>query len=150
MTATVIDIEADGLLDTVSTLWVFVGKELFSDSVVEYIGIKEIKKEVPKYLSNYKSIIGHNLLGYDIELLKRFLEYKEGTHIYVDTLVLSNLLYPDRVGGHSIEAWAERFGEKKVEQESWDVFDPNMVARCHKDVEICERVYKRVMWEMEQ
>jgi hypothetical protein len=64
--------------------------------------------------------------------------------------VLSRLLYPDRVGGHSIEAWAERFKMQKVQNEVWDRYDPIMDERCLTDVQITERVYNRLMWEKEQ
>jgi DNA polymerase III epsilon subunit-like protein len=148
--ALVFDIEANGLLDTVSELYVFVGRELNTNSVVQYVGMKDIQDNLPNYLSSFTTLIGHNIIGYDIPLLAKFIGIYEvyHTHVIQDTLVMSRLLFPDRVGGHSIEAWAKRFGMEKTEQESWDVFDPNMVERCHNDVNITQRVYNRLMQEM--
>jgi DNA polymerase III alpha subunit (gram-positive type) len=154
MTALVFDIEANGLLDTATEIYVFVGKELNGETIVQYSNIYNITKSILHTLTSYPILIGHNVIGYDIPLLSKLgkldLEDFYSNHKVIDTLVLSRLLYPDRGGGHSIEAWAERFKMQKVQNEVWDRYDPIMDERCLTDVQITERVYNRLMWEKEQ
>ena len=155
MTALVFDIETNGLLDTVTEVYCFVGRELNADSVVQYITIRDtrdLEGTITNILSQYKTLIGHNIIGYDIPLLGKLYNLKNiyDTHEVIDTLVLSTLLFPDRVGGHSVEAWAERFGDTKVGNEDWSRYDPVMLERCHSDVLITEKIYNRCIWESEQ
>jgi DNA polymerase III alpha subunit (gram-positive type) len=152
MKALVFDIEANGLLDTVTEAYCFVGRELNTNSVVQLLGTKEIEEQLPTLLSSYSSLIGHNIIGYDIPLLEKLygMTGLYDTHKVVDTLVLSCLMFPDRVGGHSVEAWATRFGMEKVGNEDWSRYDPVMLERCKSDVLITQQIYNRVMWESEQ
>ena len=46
---------------------------------------------------------------------------------------------------HSIEAWGVRFGLYKPEMEQWDVFTPEMMQRCERDVEIGYLTLKYLM-----
>lgn len=72
-------------------------------------------------------LIAHNGIKFDFPVLQLFgiLDYKIGylnqsDSIFdkeikiTDTLVNSRLFYPDRFGGHSLEAWGERVGEYKI------------------------------------
>lgn len=95
-------------------------------------------------LSQAPVIIGHNIIKHDIPLFKKL--YPGWEHkLVLDTLVLSALLYPDRVGGHSIEAWGRRMGgEQKVAHEDWSVLTEDMILRCESDT----RLNVRVLWRL--
>lgn len=89
----------------------------------------EITKEwLQKQLKDCTELIGHNLLKFDLLMLQLFgiLEYTVGylnqrDTIFgkeckiIDTLILSRLFYPDRFGGHSLEAWGKRVGQHKID-----------------------------------
>jgi DNA polymerase III alpha subunit (gram-positive type) len=149
MKALVFDMEANGLLPEVTEAFCFVGKELNGDSVVQLVSSKEIYGTVSTILSKYNTIIGHNIIGYDIPLLRKLYNINDlyETHKVIDTLVLSTVLFPDRVGGHSVEAWAERFGDAKVGNDDWTEYTPVMLERCHSDVRITEKIYNRCIEE---
>ena len=54
---------------------------------------------------NYKEFIGHNIIGFDAQLLKVL-----GVDLFkigkvTDTLILSRLFKPVREGGHSLRAF---------------------------------------------
>lgn len=92
-------------------------------------------------LSNQSLIIGHNSIDYDIPVLKKF--YPSFTYKNtIDTLVISRVLMPDREGGHSLKAYANLFGETKVEHEQWDRLSKNMLVRCKSDSYITYKLYK--------
>ena len=64
-----------------------------------------------------------------------------------DTMLLSQLLQPDRAGGHSLEAAGERDGRSKPEHEDWSRFSPEMLHRCSEDVEINHLLYNELQEE---
>ena len=58
------DLESNGLLDTIHTIWCIVCREIDTGEVLEY-GPSEIKQALD-LLSEADEIIGHNILDYDI------------------------------------------------------------------------------------
>lgn len=110
-----------------------------------------IKPDGTFFIPGNYELIGHNIICYDIPLMQKLLYQCKDVNFgdCVDTLVMSRVLNPDRLGGHSLEAWMERFGgEKKVKQEQWLEFDENMIARCQSDVLATERVYLELLKEI--
>mgnify|MGYP000043386665 CR=1 FL=1 len=76
------------------------------------------KEDLQEQLHDTHTIIGHNLLGFDLPVLRDVWLFDWAGHV-VDTLVLGRLLNPSIDGGHSLRAWAKRSdGELK------DDFDP--------------------------
>lgn len=120
--------------------------------------------ELRKLIRHANRVIGHNSLSYDLWAFKRVWgidfvvdpggkDTWDGVPVeFVDTYHLSMYLNPDRVGGHSVEAWAERLTgvPQKVQNEDWSVLTPNMIQRCQSDVLIQEGIYASLMKEMEQ
>lgn len=134
------DLEANGLLDTVDTIWCGVFKELGNDNL--HIFVKD-NEGLKKFLDSVDTLIMHNGINYDIPLLKKVLDYDFKGQL-VDTYVMSMVLKPDRFGGHSVEAWGKRFGMKKTEYEDWENFSWRMVTRCAKDVLIQEAIFNKL------
>lgn len=86
------------------------------------------KKWLKEALSDCTELIAHNGIKFDFPTLQLFgvLDYKIGyldepdllfnKEVKItDTLINSRLFYPDRFGGHSLEAWGERVGEHKID-----------------------------------
>lgn len=147
------DLEANGLLDTATTIHCGVFKEI--EGTVRKFLPSEIKQML-QYMDTVDVLIMHNGIGYDWPLLKKLhgYEYKGKK---VDTLIMSRLLDPKRVippncpnrsaGPHSIEAWGWRVGRGKPEHNDWENFSPEMLHRCAEDVEILALVYEQLMEE---
>ena len=118
-----------------------------------------------KALPHLNKVIAHGGLSYDLELFSRVwdIPYKVSADgkgdtwggcpvEFIDTLQLSQFLNPDRLGGHSVEAWSERLtgAPKKVQNEVWDTFTPLMLERCRSDTTITALIYEALLKEVEE
>ena len=133
----VFDIETDGL--NPSVIWCLVAQDelgkfyhFYEDTLTEGI----------KFLQKADKLIGHNILGYDIPVIKKL----TGIDLYhadkvVDTLVLSRLLNPTREGGHSIAKWGYKLGLPKKDSPEWTEFSKEMLSYCERDVEINYKLF---------
>jgi DNA polymerase-1 len=144
----VIDIECNSLVNP-SHIWVVVCKCLNTNVTHIFRKVTEDGQEKEKLLALLQDdvfLIGHNLLGYDYPILNKLL----GLSIpdiwtkCCDTLVVSKLLdYPRQ--GHSLEQYGKEFGLGKQEHLDWGEYSQAMEDRCVRDVEICERLYHRLV-----
>lgn len=118
------------------------------------------------YIADATSLIGHNIIGFDAPILNRLWKTKIGLKKVTDTLILSRLLDPSREQGHSLEAWGKTLGKEKIDYaDRWEqlqgrkqtykgeCFDhPDMALLeeyCIVDVEVTERLYKKLLTELE-
>lgn len=150
----VLDIEANGLLDTITKIWCFVFRTLDGKTVTAF-GPNELDEAV-KFLKSCDVIIGHNLISYDMPAIKKILgfEYK-GT--VVDTLIMSRMLNTKRLlpphaknrraGPHGLYAWGVRCGVDKPEIDEWDEWTPEILHRCKEDTLINVKAYHMLMEE---
>lgn len=159
----VFDMEANGLLDSVTECHCvcasyidsplrnkphWVGEEVVSS----FLGTLEEKARRGWEIT----LIGHNIIKYDLAVFEKLYGWELPSNIKViDTLILSQLLQPDRKvplgckgGPHSLEAWGIRLGRIKVEHEDWSVYTPEMLHRCQEDVEINVLTYHKLLEEM--
>ena len=98
-------------------------------------------------LQNSRVIIAHNQCKHDIPLIQKLYPGWEPP-LVLDTLVLSALLFPERAGGHGIEAWGRRMGkEQKVQHEDWSEFSYDMLLRCESDTRLNKKVLQRLLKE---
>ena len=90
----VFDIEANGLLDTATTVHCIVIADLDSDQINEY-GPDQIGAALG-HLSRADYLTGHNICGYDLPLLQKLHQWapRAGCAI-VDTLVVARLILPN-------------------------------------------------------
>lgn len=151
------DLEANGLFDSVSHVHCGVFKNKETKEVVKFR-----PDEIPamlKFMDTVDVLIGHNMIGYDLPVLKKVYGY-EYKGKKVDSLIMSRLLDPKRqvpfncpnkkTGPHSIEAWGWRVGRGKPEHNDWAQFSEAMLHRCTEDVEILELVYNALMKEAKE
>lgn len=149
------DLEGDGLLDTVTTIWCGVFKDINTGQKWKFK--PDQMEEMCEFLSKCTVVIGHNFIDYDVPALKKVLgfEFPKGTLI-VDTYILSQMIEPDRrkhpacsgrKGAHSLENFGCIFKRPKPEHEDWATFSPEMLHRCSEDVEINFLLYKMLMRE---
>ncbi len=134
------DIETDGLLDDVTKVWCAVVKDHSDGSLISFhpdnIG------QLTKLLDTFDVLIGHNSIAFDFPVLRKIYGWEYHGH-KVDTLLMSRTQRPNRRvpegvrgGPHSVEAWAVRFGGKKVSIDAWDKYNDQILRRCREDVEI--------------
>lgn len=164
----ILDIEADGLYP--EKIWCIVCKDIKTKEVFKFrpnkpkSGHVDFEEEFMLFMEDVVTIIGHNLLGYDIYHIDRLLgtDYKNTKKI-IDTLVLSRLFRPvapfkddikelktdSRVGGHGLEAWGVRLGFPKISFNEWSMYTEAMLEYCVQDVELNFEVYKVLLREQE-
>jgi len=139
----VFDIETDGL--NPSVIWCLVAQDKTGKF---YHYTEENLDEGINLLKQADKIIGHNILGYDIPVIKRLM----GIDLYhpdkvVDTLVLSRLFNPTREGGHSIAKWGYKLGLPKQDSPEWENFSPQMLKYCERDVQINSKLFAHLKRE---
>ena len=143
--------------------------------------IKQTRNWLKTNLINYDMIVLHNGHKFDLPLLKLFglLDYTIGylgksDTIYgknvqfIDTLIISRLLNPNRKGGHSLKVWGKRVGLNKIDYREnlvnikaldikaakgaeFRMFHPTMVEYCEVDTKVTALVFTKLMedWNTE-
>lgn len=161
----IFDLEGDGLRENIKNIWCLVAKDIDSNTDYEFTLYKrEDKTKIVDLIELFNSaitIIGHNIIGYDIPVLKEFYNINFSNKLIHDTYVVSQLLNPDRqlpvgcppstlnpltgakdkIGPHSLEAHGFRLGERKIHHHDWTKYSPEMLERCKSDVLITEKLY---------
>lgn len=144
----IFDLEADGLYQEASQVWCIVTKDIDSDHVrthrSDWNGSIKCGIEM---LEEADELIGHNIIDYDLRLIKKLYPSFCPSGKIFDTMILSQLLNPDLKGGHSLGSYGERLGHKKPEHEDWSKFSPEMLHRCTEDVHINHKVYDLLISE---
>ena len=142
----VFDIEANGL--NPDTVWCIIAYEREAKEYIEWSGdtlpnFKDWVKEQDEL-----EVIGHNIIGYDIPVLERLLKVDFSKCKVTDTLVMSRLAEPSRLGGHSLENWGQLLHQPKGEHSDWLNFSQDMVEYCQQDVRVNELVYQRLLRDL--
>ena len=165
----VIDIEANGLLSSgldfsvlpyklkdSFKIWCLVATELETGkTTVIDVNTPNPRAACEKLFSTADRIVGHNIIGYDLPVLKLYgwIDYhvgylKEQGKIFsrpvsfFDTLILSKIDAPDRSGGHSLDSWGERLKNKKIKFSEFDAYSEEMLTYCKQDVALCGEVFE--------
>lgn len=151
MTTLIFDLEANGLSEEADRIWVLCCEVLETGARGEFLGNEHHRFVAFLENNSVSTLVGHNIEGYDLPVLSKVWGFDATGFFVLDTFWLSSAALPDRHAGHSLEAWAKRLTgvEPKVEQERWDVFDPNMIVRCWGDVEITKALYRRLQEEFD-
>ena len=142
MNTLIVDLETDGLLPTLSTVWcIAITLADGSESAVyaDARGYPPIADGLER-LRRADRIVMHNGLGFDLHVLHRFWPGVVPFERVYDTLVVSRLLNPEE-RTHSLEDWGVRLGHHKVEHEDWTRFSDDMAHRCKEDVAITAKLY---------
>lgn len=140
MATIVFDIETDG--KDPSIIWCIAAKDMSLRDVTTWAG--EEVKLFPKWLEENKctTLVGHNIIGYDLPVIKKLLDVDLTKYKLRDTLVISRLNNPSREGGHSLKAWGETLSFPKGEYEDWTQYSEEMLEYCKQDVLVSEATFK--------
>ena len=104
-------------------------------------------------------LVGHNIIGFDIPVIKSIYPWFDPSGIIVDTLLLSRLYHPNLLdidkkhnwkhmplqlyGRHSLEAYGYRLGEYKgnfAKTTDWKEWSQEMQDYCKQDVVVTNKL----------
>ena len=110
-------------------------------------------------LMDADTLIGHNIIGFDIPVIKLCYPFFEPRGRIIDTLVLSRLYHPDMLtmdkksqvegmptklyGRHSLESYGYRLGEYKGnfgETSDWREWSKEMEDYCEQDTIVTKKL----------
>ena len=113
------------------------------------------------WLETADVLVGHNIIGFDIPIIKRLYPWFNPSGIIVDTLLLSRLYHPNLLnidkkrkwkhmplqlwGRHSLEAYGYRLGEYKGnfgKTTDWKEWSQSMQDYCIQDVSVTNKLCK--------
>lgn len=174
MTILVSDIEANGLLDTVTQFHCAVVIDYFTGEKKHYRpwDFEQYLKDLEMAASKGSLICFHNGIGYDYPALKKLKKMHFGSNLNIprshilDTLVISRLVYSNLkdidmglmrsgklsgkyVGLHSLKAWGYRLGILKGEygeqEAAWETFNEPMLDYCDQDVVVTVELLRKFL-----
>ena len=110
-----------------------------------------------QYLQLADTIVGHNIIGFDLPVIKSIYPFFRYSGMVVDTLILSRCYHPnlydiDKVskkipeklyGRHSLEAYGHRLGEYKGDYgktTDWKEWSQDMEDYCVQDVVVTKKL----------
>ncbi len=174
----ILDIETNGLLTEnldYSSLpyklkknfkvWCVVLRHVESNAVKSLHGEELTKENLKFFLRKCTRLIGHNVLGFDLPVLKLMglIDYSVsypfdpvpatlfGNPVeIVDTLLWSRLQDADRYGGHSLAAWGDRLNNYKQDFTDFSQFSQRLLDYCQQDTDTNSSIYKVLIKEMQQ
>jgi len=139
-----IDIETDAL--DAKKIHVCCVKRVTDKEVYVYKDSDKFKKET----TDIDKFIGHNIVDFDAPILNRIWNTKLTIDKLFDTLILSQILSPQREGGNSLKVWGVRLGFDKMDFDNFEHFSEEMVTYCKNDVILTEKLYNKLTKDKEQ
>ena len=174
----VFDLETNGLLNDATRIhcvalnWCSDDRtETFNDEAYGD-GSYDIKEDAPmggnyaihtglQWLETADTLVGHNIVGFDLPIIKRIYPWFNFTGRIIDTLLLSRLYHPnlldiDKVrnwkhmplqlyGRHSLEAYGYRLNEYKGnfgKTTDWKEWSQEMEDYCKQDVIVTTKLWR--------
>jgi DNA polymerase-1 len=141
------DIEGDGFLDSVSTIWCLGIEDIDTGEYVEYAAHTPAPLSLEDGFRRLQEadVFGfHNGIGYDLPAIAKVHGVVLPREKLRDTMVLSRLIDPE-LQGHSIEDWGERLGEPKGSHDDFTCYSAEMSTYMRRDVSICARLMKKFL-----
>jgi len=139
----VFDIETDDLDATL--IHCIVAQDVDTEEIYKFPPDK--LQEGYKFLATANTLIGHNIIGFDIPMVHKFGGVDLSSISVIDTLVLSRLFNPAREGGHSLEKWGYKLGYHKIDFSDYLNYSEDMMNYCVRDVQLNTEVLKELRKE---
>ena len=153
MTQLVFDIEANNLTRDVTEMHCIVTEDIDTGAVRAYHDYFTMLshgtlQQGCKALIEADLLIGHNIATYDIEVVERLgkVKFTDKT-VFIDTMILSQILAPHMLKGNSIEGWIKRLelDEVKLENTDWTILTTNILNRCISDVKANTHIFRHLV-----
>ena len=174
MGAIIFDLETNGLLNDATRIHCVALNWCEDDRIESFNDEKYATspKELPMggnysvttalgWLETADVLIGHNIIGFDLPIIKRLYPWFNPSATIVDTLLLSRLYHPNLLdidkqhnwkhmplqlyGRHSLEAYGYRLGEYKgdfAKTTDWSDWSQEMEDYCKQDVVVTTKLCK--------
>ena len=158
----VFDLETNGLLHDLTRVHCIAIYDSTTDEIETYNDEKNNKYSITEGLNKLlvaDTIVGHNIIGFDLPCLGKLYNYFTPRARIVDTLLLSRLYHPNiydidhkhkwrhmplqLYGRHSLESYGYRLGEYKGEfgkTSDWSEWSQEMEDYCAQDVEVTKKL----------
>ena len=157
----IFDLETDGLLDTLTQIHCLCIYDLDDKKTFTFNdqGDQQPIVRGVEMLADADCIIGHNILHFDIPVIKRIYPWFTAPYL-VDTLLCSRLFHPNikqidfarkwptmpmqLYGRHSLESYGHRLGTYKGEfakETDWKQWSPEMEAYMEQDVVVTTKLW---------
>ena len=167
MAVLIFDIETDGLLDTCTKIHSLCIRDADTGeawSCTDHRGYKTIKEGLD-LLAGADTIIGHNIITFDIPAIQKMHPGWTTTAQIRDTLVCTRLIWPDikdfdnarirakkefperLIGSHKLEAWGWRLREHKGDfgkETDWQTWSKEMQDYCEQDVIVTADLWEHI------
>ena len=161
----VFDLEANGLYHDATNIHCIACYDPKTDEILSFNdecpgkGMSSPIVRAVQYIEQASFIIGHNIIGYDLPLIRKLYPFFEPRGTIVDTLLLSRLYHPRLMqldkeknwphmplqlyGRHSLEAYGYRLGEYKGEfgkTTDWKEWSQELEDYCIQDVAVTKKL----------
>lgn len=159
----IFDLETDGFYNDVTQIHCLAIHDLDTDQAFVFNdqGSGQPISRGLQMLEDATNIIGHNIIGFDIPVIKKLYPWFEPTGRPIDTLLLSRLLHTDILevdrkrkwqhmplqlyGRHSLESYGHRLGEYKGgfgKTTDWKEWSQDMQDYCQQDVQVTNKLWR--------
>lgn len=158
----IFDLETDGLYDDVTQIHCLGIYDLDTKQTLVYndTGAAEPITKGVQLLEDACNLVGHNIIGYDLPVIRKIFPWFSPSGTAVDTLVLSRIFHADILktdqkrrwkhmplqlyGRHSLEAYGHRLGEYKGsfgKTTDWKEWSQDMQDYCIQDVQVTTKLW---------
>ena len=163
----IFDIETDGLYNDVTCIHCIGIHDLETNETYVFndVGTQQPITKGIQLLEDADTIVGHNIIGYDIPVIRKLYPWFQEPRGVLDTLVLSRLYHTDLLktdqkreqkrrvnqmplqlwGRHSLEAYGYRLGEYKGcfgKTTDWKEWSQEMEDYMIQDVNVTRKLWK--------
>lgn len=144
----VVDTETEQIVNP-QKLWVIVCTEVETEKVHVFRNLHDPSGRMDRerfatFAQKVSGWIGHNIIGFDWDVLDRLAGVSIPRDKVMDTLVISRLLNAGVPGGHSLEAIGERLGFPKDLFSDFSQWSPELEARCIQDTKVTLKFFKSI------
>lgn len=140
-----VDLETSGFLPEVKYIWCMVAINADTGEVHSFSDYDDQLPSLQEgllFISKADLVFGHNIIGYDLPVLKHLLGFSlPDTVQVIDTWILSQLLQYKRKHKHGLEGWGGVLGFPKLEFSDFEKYTQEMLTYCIRDVELNVKVY---------
>ena len=158
----VFDLETNGLLHDLTRIHCIAIYDSTTDEIETYNDEKNNKYSITEGINRLlvaDTLVGHNVIGFDLAVLGKLYNYFTPRARIVDTLLLSRLYHPNILdidkrhkwrhmplqlyGRHSLESYGYRLGEYKGEfgkTSDWSEWSQEMEDYCAQDVVVTKKL----------
>ena len=156
----IFDIETNGFLSEVTNIWCIIIKDIDTNKFYSF-KFDELDKAL-KLISDADLLVGHNILKFDLQVIKKLYPNFKYKGKVLDTLLVSRLIWTNRKeedfrikevpttlkGRHSLEAWGYRLSLRKgdfIKTGDFSQWSQEMQDYCKLDVEVTAELYNLIL-----